>query len=201
MIQGDGKVKIIYLFRHSSPDKSSTLPNELIPLSQDGESLAMQLVNKIHVKLPIKVFSSTYVRARQTAEAITSDVITDTRLIERKIGNKDTFTIDLWARQYIDKDIKNDNGESFRMVQQRMNDVINDILSKMCDNESAIVVSHAAAICAYLQQYCEIIVTDVKTKRRKIIFNNKTVLDGIIQTPSCFVLAFDDEVVSVSYID
>ena len=194
-------MKIIYLFRHSIPDKNSTLLNEYIPLSQEGENLAKELVNKLHVKLPIKVFSSTYVRARQTAEIITGDVITDTRLIERKIGNKDTFTKDLWAKQYINKDIKNDNGESFRMVQKRMTEAINDILLKMCDDESAIVVSHAAAICAYLQQYCKIRVIDIETKRRKIVFNNKTVLDGIIKTPSCFVLTFDDELTSVSYID
>lgn len=194
-------MKIIYLFRHSIPDKNSILLNEYIPLSQEGENLAKELVNKLHVKLPIKVFSSTYVRARQTAEIITGDVITDTRLIERKIGNKDTFTKDLWAKQYINKDIKNDNGESFRMVQKRMTEAINDILLKMCDDESAIVVSHAAAICAYLQQYCKIRVIDIETKRRKIVFNNKTVLDGIIKTPSCFVLTFDDELTSVSYID
>lgn len=194
-------MKIIYLFRHSIPDKNSTLLNECIPLSQDGVNLVKQLVNKIPIRLPIKVFSSTYVRAKQTAELITGDVITDIRLIERKIGNKVTFTKDLWAKQYINKDIKNDNGESFRMVQRRMNEVMNDILSKMCDDESVVVVSHAAAICAYLQQYCKINVIDIETKHRKIIFNNKTVLDGIMQTPSCFVLTFDDELTSVSYID
>lgn len=141
------------------------------------------------------------VRAKQTAEIITGDVITDIRLIERKIGNKVTFTKDLWAKQYINKDIKNDNGKSFRMVQRRMNEVMNDILSKMCDDESVVVVSHAAAICAYLQQYCKINVIDIETKHREIIFNNKTVLDGIMQTSSCFVLTFDDELTSVSYID
>lgn len=194
-------MKKIYLFRHSNPDKNSTLQNEYIPLSQDGKDLAKQLVDKLHVASPVKVFSSPFIRAKQTADVFSFDVITDERLIERKVGNPNTFTKDLWAKQYTDIDAKNYNGESFRMVQQRMSEFMNDLLSKMDDGEFAIVVSHAAAICAYLQQYCEIRVTDVDTKRRSIVFRNKTVLDGTIKTPSCFVLAFDKDLTSISYID
>lgn len=78
---------------------------------------------------------------------------------------------------------------------------MNDLLTKMDDGESAIVVSHAAAICAYLQQYCEIQVTDVDSNQRHIVFRNKTVLDGTIKTPSCFVLTFSKDLTSISYID
>ena len=194
-------MKRIYLFRHSDPDKNSTLQNEYIPLSQEGKDLAKQLVGKLLVTLPLKVFSSPYMRARQTAEAFSIDVITDARLIERKVGNKGTFTKDLWAKQYTDADAKNDNGESFRMVQWRMSEFMNALLAEMNDGESAFVVSHAAAICAYLQQYCEIQVTDIDTKHRRILFHNTTVLDGKIKTPSCFILTFDKELISVSYID
>ena len=194
-------MKRIYLFRHSMPDKNSTLQNEYIPLSQVGKDLAKQLVDKLPISSTIKVFSSPYIRAKQTAEAFSFDVITDAKLIERKIGNKGTFTKDLWAKQYTDMDAKNDNGESFRMVQWRMSEFMNALLTEMDDGESAIVVSHAAAICAYLQQYCEIQITDVDTKRRHIVFNNKTVLDGIINTPSCFVLTFGKDLTAISYID
>ena len=183
------------------PDKNSTLQNDYIPLSQVGKDLAKQLVEKLPVNSTIKVFSSPYIRAKQTAEAFSFDVTTDAKLIERKIGNKGTFTKDLWAKQYTDMDAKNDNGESFRMVQWRMSEFMNDLLAEMDDGESAIVVSHAAAICAYLQQYCEIKVTDVDTKRRRIVFDNKTVLDGIINTPSCFVLTFGKDLTAISYID
>lgn len=194
-------MKKIYLFRHSNPDKNSTLQNEYIPLSQEGKDLVKQLADKIHVNSPVRVFSSPFVRAKQTADTFSFDVITDERLIERKVGNPNTFTKDMWAKQYIDIDEKNDNGESFRMVQRRMREFMNDLLMKMEDGESAIVVSHAAAICAYLQQYCEIQVIDVDTKRRRIVFNNKTVLDGTIKTPSCFVLTFGKDLTAVSYID
>lgn len=194
-------MKKIYLFRHSTPDKTSILLNEYIPLSQGGDILMKQLVNKLHISLPLKVYSSPYIRAKQTAETVTSDVITDTRLIERKTGNKDTFTKELWLKQYNDPDAKNDNGESFRAVQKRMDECMREILAKMDDSESVIVISHAAAICAYLQQYCTIKVTDVNTKHRSIAFNNETVLEGIIKTPSCFALTFDKDLISVSYIE
>ncbi len=107
----------------------------------------------------------------------------------------------MWAKQYTDIDAKNDNGESFRMVQLRMSEFMNDLLAKMDDGESAIVVSHAAAICAYLKQYCEIQVTDVDTKRRHIVFHDKTLLNGTIKTTSCFVLTFSKDLTAISYTD
>ena len=124
-------MKKIYLFRHSNPDKTSTLQNEYIPLSQEGKDLAKQLVDKLPVTSPIKVFSSPFIRAKQTADTFSFDVITDARLIERKVRNKNTFTKDLWAKQYTDIDAKNDSGESFRMVQWRMSEFMNDLLMKM----------------------------------------------------------------------
>ncbi len=194
-------MKKVYLFRHSNPDKNSTLQNEYIPLSQEGKDLAKQLVDKLPVTSPVKVFSSPFVRAKQTADIFSFDVITDERLVERKVGNENTFTKELWAKQYTDIDAKNDNGESFRAVQRRMSEFMNDLITQMEEGESVIVVSHAAAICAYLLQYCEIQVTDVDIKRRRIVFNNKTVLDGTIKTPSCFVLTFCKDLTAISYID
>lgn len=194
-------MKTIYLFRHSKPDKNSNLKNEFIPLSNEGIKLIKDLFDKLSIKVPAKVYSSPYVRALKTAEAISSNVITDIRLIERKIGNRDLFTENLWAKQYVDNNAKDVNGESFKIVANRMTEVINEILAKMSDKESVIIVSHAAAICAYLQQYCDIKVTNVKTKCRKIVFNNKIILDGKINPPSCFILTFEKELLSISYID
>ena len=194
-------MKKIYLFRHSTSDKNSKLQNACIPLSQEGTDFVRQLVDKLPVTSPVKVFSSPYLRAKQTAEAFSFNVITDARLIERRTGNRNTFTKDLWATQYTDIDAKNENGESFRMVQWRMSEFMNALLAEMDEGVSAFVVSHAAAICAYLQQYCEIQVTDVDTKCRRIVFHNKTVLEGKIKTPSCFILTFNKGLTSVSYID
>ncbi len=77
-----------------------------------------------------------------------------------------------------------------------MTAAISDILTQTKDGEAAAVVSHAAAICAYLQQYCTITVTDAGKKLRRITFSGATVLNGPISTPSCFVLRFEDGVLS-----
>lgn len=194
-------MKTIYLFRHSKPDKYSTMENENIPLSLEGKTLIKNLMDKLSITSGIKVFSSPYTRAVQTAEIMSHKIILDTRLTERRIGNTETFTKELWMKQYVDLDVKNDNGESFRMVQKRMQSAINDILIELTEGESVAVVSHAAAICAYLQQYCEIKVTDADTKQRRITFNNEIVHDGILSAPSCFKLSFDKELSAISYTD
>lgn len=194
-------MKTVYLIRHSIPEKDQSIENENIPLSLEGKILAKNLFDKLSISSNCKIFSSPYLRARQTAEAFSSNIIIDDRLIERKIGDKSTFTKEIWTKQYLDLDAANKNGESFRMVRERMNKFMNTLIENMGDGETVIVVSHAAAICAYLQQFCEINVTDVDAKARHIIFHDKTVLDGKINTPSCFILNFDEALVSISYIE
>ena len=194
-------MKTVLLFRHSVPDKKSKLENELIPLSSEGESLAKDLFDRLHISSDIRVFSSPYLRAKQTAKILSANIIEDERLIERKIGNKESFTKDLWVKQYEDLDAANKSGESFRIVRERLTEFMDEVIENIDEGETVIVVSHAAAICAYLQQYCKITVTDSENKYRRIIFKNKIVLDGRINCPSCFILDFDDEIKSVCYID
>ena len=193
-------MKTIYLFRHSKTDKNSDLGNELLPLSQDGKRLMQKLAEKLPDIENAKVISSSFVRAKQSAEMICQNVLIDGRLQERKIGNIETFTKEIWESQYHDLDVKNINGESFRMVQKRMDECMIDILQSMSSGQCAAAVSHAAAICAYLFKFCTIEIVDAETKHRRIMFQNHTVLDGQIEAPSCFVLVFDKELVSISYI-
>lgn len=194
-------MKTVYLMCHSIPEKDQSIENENIPLSLEGKILAKNLFDKLSISSNCKIFSSPYLRARQTAEAFSSNIIIDDRMIERKIGDKSTFTKEMWTKQYSDLDAANKNGESFRMVRERMNKFMNTLIENMGDGETVIVVSHAAAICAYLQQCCEINVTDVDTKARHIIFHDKTVLDGKVNTPSCFILNFAEALESIRYIE
>lgn len=187
-------MKTIYLFRHSAPDRQSTVANSQIPLTADGKAAAARFWSKIKPSEAVAVYSSPYRRAYETAEAIGQSISTDERLIERETGERSTFTMQAWARQYTDCDFANAGGESFRTVRARMTAAIGDILAQTKDGEAAAVVSHAAAICAYLQQYCTVTVTDTDKKLRRITFSGATVLDGPISTPSCFVLRFEDEV-------
>lgn len=189
-------MKTIYLFRHSAPDRQSTAANSQIPLTADGKAAAKRFWNKIRPSEAVAVYSSPYRRAYETAEAISKSIITDARLAERETGEQGTFTIQAWARQYTDCDFANTGGESFRTVRTRMTAAISYILMQTKDGEAAAVVSHAAAICAYLKQYCTITVTDADKKLRRITFSGATVLNGPISTPSCFVLRFEDGVLS-----
>lgn len=194
-------MKTIYLFRHSAPDRQSTAANSQIPLTADGKAAAKRFWNKIRPSEAVAVYSSPYRRAYETAEAISKSIITDARLAERETGEQGTFTIQAWARQYTDCDFANTGGESFRTVRTRMTAAISDILTQTKDGTAAAVVSHAAAICAYLQQYCTTTVTDADKKLRRITFSGATVLDGPISTPSCFVLRFEDGVLKeIKYI-
>lgn len=112
---------------------------------------------------------------------------------ERELGNKVTLNADFWGRQYEDHAFKNEGGESLDEVRDRMSACINEILLGLRDGEKVVVVSHAAAICAYLLNFCTIRVLDAEHKLREITHNGKTVLAGSIDTPSCFTLYFDGD--------
>ena len=70
---------------------------------------------------------------------------------------------------------------------------VHEIISMMKDGDTVAIVSHAAAICAFLLNWCSIEVMDEQKKVRKIMHNGSVVLSGKIATPSAFILAFEDE--------
>ena len=183
--------KTIYLFRHSEPAADRTIPTEQIPLSYEGRKKIAGMVprfNRIS-----GVYSSPYLRAVQTAEAFGVKVSVDDRLHERTIGRPEAFTKGLWELQYHDRALKLTGGESFLEVGRRMHLAMADILSAMRDGQSVVVVSHAAAICAYLMEFafCEVTVTDAETKSRKVTFHGKKIHEGPIPAPSYFVMIFE----------
>ena len=192
-------MKSIYLFRHSKPVKQGQYANADIPLSAEGKARIQNLVAELNVGCNMKIYTSPYRRALETAEMIACNPITDDRLVERGIGEKETFTKEIWQGQHVDAMLRNVGGESFAEVRERVSSVISEILSNMHDDESALVVSHAAAICAYLQQFCEVVVTDVDSKRRQIKFHDRVIMEGAIQSPSCFKLDFEQELIGVTY--
>ena len=192
-------MKTIYLFRHSKPVKQGQYSNADIPLSTEGRARIQNLIEELNIGCDRKIYTSPYRRALETAEVIACNPITDERLVERGIGEKETFTKEIWQRQYVDAMLRNVGGESFAEVRDRISSVISEILSDMHEDESVIVVSHAAAICAYLQQLCEVVVTDVDSKQRQIKFHDRIIMDGTIQSPSCFKLDFERELIGVTY--
>lgn len=184
-------MKTIILMRHSIPEKIQ-LPTHEIPLSNEGKKILLSIKNSKAIEGATKCFSSPYLRAVQTAEILFDDVCIIPALYERVIGDAKN---DFWYQQYLDYDYKNENGESLNEVKVRMLDAIDSILNQINDNEVALVVSHATAICSYLLNYCEIKVVDEMTKSRCITYRGKEVMNGKMDPASYFVIRFDDKMI------
>lgn len=194
-------MKILYLFRHSTPEKDTGLASRDIPLSEAGRTRAAALPARAGAEHVDVLYSSPLRRAVETARYFRREFTVDERLAERDSDGPAPFTRELWLGQYTDPDLKNEQGESFREVRARMDAVIREILASMEPGQTGAAVTHAAAICAYLQQFCRITVLDPERKLRAIIHKEKTVLNGTIGTPSWFRLEFDgkDEPLTVTY--
>ena len=77
-------MKKIFLMRHSIPEKGD-MPNEQIPLSEEGKALA---VSKRNIFSNVdRCFSSPYRRAMETAEFIADHPVIVKELHERTIGD------------------------------------------------------------------------------------------------------------------
>lgn len=71
-----------------------------------------------------------------------------------------------------------------------MTAALREIMATTPEGGTAAVVSHAAAICTFLLNWCSIEVVDEQKKVRKIQHSETVVLDGKIAAPSVFVLRF-----------
>lgn len=205
----------VYLIRHSIKEKnygifdsndSSQLKTEKQVLSCEGEEKARIL--SIHQELQdIDVlWSSNYVRAIQTAKYIGSRNLIPINISssfgERHYGTfkNDVEKEEFWIRQFMDCNLKNEDGESQADVCSRMTKKIEELLDNNRDKRIAIVC-HNACILFYLLQYCEL--KDAKVgKRLTICFQGKTLIqNGIMESPSIMKLEFDDKrLVNLSYI-
>lgn len=194
-------MKTILLIRHSEPVKDRTMPTAELPLSEQGHRKAQALFSLDAFRCVAAVYTSPYRRAYSTAEKLRKPMNVDARLRERELGKPDTLHAAFWKRQYADHDYKNVGGESLNDVKARMTAAIDTILSTMQDGSTVAVVSHAAAICAFLLNWCTIEVTDEQKKLRKITKQGAVVMNGILAAPSAFVLTFEnDQLCGMRYI-
>ena len=193
-------MKTIILVRHSEPQRTAGIPNDKIPLSETGKTLAkIFFAQKIFESCKC-VYSSPYRRAAETAGYLSKEIVFDERLQERALGDLESLDETFWAKQYENYDFKNRNGESMNETACRMNSCIGEILGLLREGEMAAAVSHGAAICAYLTKHCRITVVNANEKTRRIQFGKETILNGKIHTPCAFVLNFEqDELVSLTY--
>ena len=195
-------MKTVILVRHSEPIKDRTMPTEELPLSEQGHIKAQELFSLDIFRSVEAVYTSPYRRAYSTAEKLNKRVIVDGRFREREIGTPETLNAEFWNRQYEDYNYKNVNGESLNDTKERMTSAINEIISMIQNGDTVAVVSHAAAICAFLLNWCSIEVIDEQKKLRKITHNRSVVMNGKIATPSAFILEFEDEqLCEIKYVD
>ena len=165
----------VYLIRHSIPllddgimnvSESDQIINEKIILSIEGEEKAKQISEISELQNIDAIWSSSYVRAKQTAKYIAYknnlNINIDSRFNERKLGNLDklkelgktkqhSFTLE----QLLDKDLKIEYGESMNEVNERMSLAISDIL-KNYENKKVAIISHGAAMKFYLMNFCNL---------------------------------------------
>lgn len=193
---------VIYLIRHAEPIKDfdklfvdsidKQMCNEKTILSVKGEEQARKLSNLDELKNIDLVISSSYVRAISTAKYIVDKnncpFYINNIFNERKIGGG-VIESNFWLKQMKDKNFKLESGESQSEVRDRMLDGVKDII-KNHEGKRIIIVSHAAAITFLLMNWCNLENVNLDNKIRKLVFNNKIVIDDTFKTPDIFKLTF-----------
>lgn len=201
----------VYLIRHSlqlrekgimNVEESDQLINEKIILSVEGEEKAKEISEIDELQNVDVIWSSSYVRAKQTAKYIAEknklDINIDSRLNERKLGdlndlkglgkNKHHSFVE---EQLLDDNLKNSLGESLIDVQKRMDSVISKIVLDN-KNKRIVIVSHGAALKFYLRKFCKL------NKDIKLEFNN-----GVLDFSSPCIIKLiinDDKVIDIKNI-
>ncbi|MBQ8382370.1 MAG: histidine phosphatase family protein [Clostridia bacterium] len=194
-------MKTVILMRHSAVDRLPNIDPNDTPLSLRGEMLAQRIFIHKDLQSIRSVYSSPYKRAYDTARMSGRQVFSDPRLVERVWGDPSTMEESFWERQFLDHDFKNTNGESLNEVKARMTSFMNDLLSKINEEETAVAVSHAGAICAYLLNFCTITVLNAQEKTREISFRGNVIHSGKIKTPSAFILEWENgDLINLRYL-
>ena len=199
---------VLYLIRHSeatpknnfkdiSYHDNDQLSNEKIILTVSGEKRAETLSTCKELQNIDAVYSSSYVRALQTAKYIALEnnliINVDDRLNERKIGTMGKLDWkDFHRLEFKDFDFKLPSGESFNQTKKRMIEVMKSILMFETGNRVAIV-SHGTALTALLSTWCELGYNydgDII-----LSYNEKTIIDGNWTAPHVIKVVFEGTVV------
>jgi 2,3-bisphosphoglycerate-dependent phosphoglycerate mutase len=124
----------IWLIRHADCYQDLVDPSDP-PLSAVGRDQAKRLAERVRAAKPAAIYSSPYRRAIETARTISDDVHVDDRLIEMALEVGEDGSLDL--------------REPPSGVSDRMREMIDEIIA-LHPGERVVVVSHGAAIIAYL---------------------------------------------------
>jgi probable phosphoglycerate mutase len=130
----------IWLVRHADCYRDLTTTEDP-PLSSLGRQQAGRLAERVRRVRHAAVYSSPYRRAKETARAITDDVREDKRLVEMELE--------------VSEDGAFDFKEPSSAVVARMRAAIDDIATAHAGHR-VVVVSHGAAIIAYLSDVLQL---------------------------------------------
>ncbi|MBO0992694.1 histidine phosphatase family protein [Bacillus sp. SD088] len=144
--------KNIYIIRHCEAKGQS--PDSL--LTEKGFMQAKALADFLSDMKVDRIISSPFLRAIQTikpfAEKMDLDIETDSRLTERVLSS---MSFPDWQEKlettFEDMDLKYEGGESSNEAQNRIVEVLNDILAS--DSEHILIVAHGGIISLLLRQY------------------------------------------------
>ena len=180
----------LYLIRHSIKERnfgeldsldSFQIRNEKLILSLEGEEKALELSKHSELQKIDELWASNYVRAISTAKYISDSnnikLNISSAFDERHYGlwDDNVDKEDFWINQFINKDLKNVNGESQVDVQNRMHVKIKEILNRN-DNKKVAIVCHNACILFYLLKFCKLVKAEVN-KKLTIKFNDKILIN------------------------
>ena len=192
-------MKTLYLLRHGEPMRLPGVPDYQWPLTERGHAQAKALFRQVEYAL---VAASPSRRALETARHAGLPVIVDDRLQERIPGDATPNMGDCWLRQYEEAQFKCPGGESFQEVGERMAAAITDVLARLPEGQSAVIISHAAAISAYFLCHGQIKVLDRPQKLRRFLWRGEAVCTSSFPPMTGFRLCFElDVLVGVAAID
>lgn len=198
-------MKVVYLIRHSlkyrnygvfQSDDHLQVRNEKVVLSCQGEELAKKLSMHEELANIDEVWASSYVRSIETAKYICNrnnlSLNISASFDERHYGtfkecmDKDEF----WIKQFIDCNLKNEDGESQSDVQYRFHQKLTEILSNS-KNKKIAIVAHNACILFYLLKFCKLENAQVKRKLTISYKGRYLIQDGVMTSPSIIKLIFN----------
>jgi broad specificity phosphatase PhoE len=142
----------VVFVRHALPVVDDTLPSGLWPLTDDGRLAVQQVASRLKLSADELVVVSEELKAQQTAEALSGQVVVDPRLneVERP------WTDDGY-RQLAETRLQHhqlEEWESIRSAVDRMEETVTDAIQK--GDGSACLVTHGLIMSAYVGTIADI---------------------------------------------
>lgn len=195
---------IIYLIRHSTPfiplNNYEDVPwadfNRNMMLSVEGEKRAEKMSKGKELRNISAVYCTDSARAIATAKYIANKNnlklnIVDS-LAERKHGIEYLKNLPkgFESAQFIDENLKLENGESIAEVKTRMKKAVDELLSKNSDNKIAVVI-HGVNLLAYIKNFAEVTLSNEGIS--KIVYKDKVVCNYRFKGNDIFKLKYIDK--------